>query len=312
MRYVHKELQPVLAQLPELTMSAAHMPAIRQFLKDHLIGESKPHAQVERLEQAIPSRQKGRDIRVLIYRPKQIRPVSPALLWIHGGGYVMGIPEMDAALCERFVLEAGCQVIAVDYRLAPEYPYPAALQDCYDSLCWISENATTLDINIDKIAVAGASAGGGLTAALSLLARDRQGPKIAFQMPLYPMIDDRHLTCSSTEIQDSRVWNEQSNRKAWDMYLGEMPAQQIPCYAAPARAEDYAVLPPTYTCVGDQDPFRDETLAYIAALVKAGVPTEFHLYPGCFHGFEGYAPQTVIAQQAIQQYVQALANFFHD
>ncbi|OEY93419.1 lipase [Acinetobacter proteolyticus] len=312
MRYIHKELQPVLAQLPELMINAAQMPAIRQFLKDHLIGESQSHPQVECLERWIPSQHHGREIRVLTYRSKAHKKQTPALLWIHGGGYVMGIPEMDTALCERFVLEAGCQVIAVDYRLAPEHPYPAPLEDCFDSLCWLSKNATTLEVDVNKIAVAGASAGGGLTAALSLLTRDRQGPKIAFQMPLYPMIDDRHQTYSSTEIQDSRVWNEQSNRNAWAMYLGNILAQQVPSYAAPARADDYAHIPPTYTCVGDQDPFRDETLDYVAALAKAGVPTEFHLYPGCFHGFDGYAPMTGIGQQAIQQYVQALATFFHE
>ncbi|WP_336140951.1 alpha/beta hydrolase [Acinetobacter sp. 102] len=312
MRYVHKELQSVLAQLPELMISAEQMPAIRQFLKDHLIGDFQAHPQVECLEQWIPSQYRGREIRILIYRSQALQKPSPAVLWIHGGGYVMGTPEMDASLCERFVLEAGCQVVAVDYHLAPEYPYPAPLEDCYDSLCWLSENASALGVDADKIAVAGASAGGGLTAAVSLLARDRKGPKIAFQMPLYPMIDDRLQTHSSTEIQDSRVWNEQSNRNAWAMYLGDMLAQQVPSYAAPARAEDYAHLPPTYTCVGDQDPFRDETMDYVAALAKVGVPTEFHLYPGCFHGFDGYAPMTVIGQQAIQQYVQALATFFHE
>ncbi|USA52270.1 alpha/beta hydrolase [Acinetobacter sp. C32I] len=312
MRYVHKELKPILEQLPELMISTEQMPAIRQFLKDHLIGDFQAHPQVECLEQWIPSQHRGREIRVLIYRSKTVQQSSPAVLWIHGGGYVMGTAEMDAGLCERFVLEAGCQVIAVDYRLAPEHPYPAALEDCYDSLCWLSENATALGIDAEKIAVVGASAGGGLTAALSLLARDRGGPKIAFQMPLYPMIDDRHQTRSSTEIQDSRVWNEQSNRSAWAMYLGGLPVPNVSSYAAPARAKDYSCLPPTYTCVGDQDPFRDETMDYVAALAKAGVPTEFHLYPGCFHGFDGYAPMTGIGQQAIQQYVQALAIFFHE
>ena len=246
------------------------------------------------------------DLRVRIYEPKERVETLPGLLWIHGGGYVIGVPEMDEALCQRYVEEANCVVVSVDYRLAPEHPYPAPLEDCYTALKWFHDNATELDVDSSKLAIAGASAGGGLAAALSLLARDRQGPAISFQMALYPMIDDRNVTPSSYEITDERMWNRDNNLKGWDMYLGSNDREDISPYAAPARATDFTGLPPTYTCVGDLDPFRDETIEYITKLRQAGVPTEFHLYPGCFHGFEGLVPQAEISVRAKDEYVQAL------
>lgn len=262
-------------------------------------------------ERLIPGLNGAPDITVRIYEPSVKKVTLPGLLWIHGGGYVAGFPKLNEGLCLRFATEANCIVVSVDYRLAPENPFPLPLEDCYAALKWFYKNAGKLGADPSRIAVAGNSAGGGLTAALSLLARDRKGPSIAFQMPLYPMIDDRNTTPSSNEIVDEKVWNRQVNIKAWRMYLGADTKGDVSPYAAPARATDLSGLPPTYTCIGDLDPFRDETINYVARLRQAGVPTEFHLYPGCFHGFDVNTPQVEIGQRAQAEYVQALKRALH-
>lgn len=234
----------------------------------------------------------------------------PAMLWIHGGGYVMGHPDMDDALCERFVQAANCVVVSVDYRLAPEHPYPAAIHDCYAGLTWMTDEAESLGIDLERVAIAGASGGGGLTAALALMARDKGGPALIFQMPLYPMIDNRNRTASSHEIEaENATWNRTNNLAAWSMYLGESADDsQVSAYAVPSRAENLAGLPPTYTCVGQLDLFRDETIEYVTRLAQAGVDVEFHLYPGCYHCFEVFVPEAEVSQHASQGYIDAMAR----
>jgi acetyl esterase/lipase len=174
----------------------------------------------------------------------------------------------------------------VDYRLSPETAYPGPLEDCYAALKWFSENATELGVDAGNIAIAGGSAGGGLTAGLALLSRDRGGPAIAFQAPLYPMIDDRNITPSSYEFTEPRFWSREKNEFGWEAYLGPLYRGDVPYYAAPARAENLAGLPPTYTLVGELDLFRDETIDYCTRLMQAGVPVELHVYAGCYHGFD--------------------------
>ncbi len=256
------------------------------------------------------------ELLVKIYENKvRGNEVLPAVFWIHGGGYVLGHPDVDDGICEKFVLDANCVVVSVDYRIAPEHKYPAAIEDCYAGLKWMVDKADILKIDTSRIGIAGASAGGGLTAALALLARDRGGPEIKFQMPLYPMIDDRNNTFSSLEITKEffpTVWNRELNIVAWKMYLGELDTNDVPEYAAPARAADLSGLPPAYTCVGQLDPFRDETITYVTRLAQAGVPVEFHIYPGCFHGFDGYSSDAEISRQARNEYVNAMAKVLHD
>lgn len=225
----------------------------------------------------------------------------------------MGHPDMDDELCERFVQTAECVVVSVDYRLAPENPYPAAIEDCYAGLVWMTEEAESLGIDVNRVAIAGASGGGGLTAALALMARDKGGPSIIFQMPLYPMLDNRNITPSSHEITEDRaIWNRTNNLEAWNMYLGEEnDASGISPYAVPSRAGNLAGLPPTYTCVGQLDLFRDETIEYVTRLAQAGVNVEFHLYPGCFHLFEKFVPEAEVSQRAVQSYMDAMARALH-
>ncbi|MGO4270930.1 alpha/beta hydrolase [Paenibacillus sp. TAF58] len=250
---------------------------------------------------------------IKIFEPVQRDETKlPALLWIHGGGYVLGHPNGEESLCESFVNAANCVVISLDYRLAPEHPFPAAIEDCYAALVWMTSAAYELNIDLSRIAIGGGSAGGGLTAALALMARDQGGPFICFQMPLYPMIDDRNITPSSHEITDPSVWNRANNLAAWKMYLGEHADGDISPYAAPIRAESLTGLPPTYTCVGQLDPFRDETIEYVARLAQAGVDVEFQLYPGCYHAFEHVVPHAEISQRARNGYMDALARAFKE
>ncbi|MEI3605684.1 alpha/beta hydrolase [Pseudogracilibacillus sp. SE30717A] len=260
-------------------------------------------------EKMIPGLENNPSVRVKIYEPKERTETLPGLLWIHGGGYVLGTADEGDALGQQFVLEANCVVVSVDYRLAPEHPYPAALEDCYAALKWFSDQADELDVDRSRIGVAGQSAGGGLTAALALFTRDKKGPELCFQMPLYPMIDDRNNTPSNLEITGNMIWNYDLNEKGWTMYLnGKNGTDEVSQYAAPARATDLSNLPYTYTCIGQLDPFRDETLDYVTRLSRAGVDVEFHLYPGAYHGFEGIVPTASISQRAINEYVGAVKH----
>lgn len=247
------------------------------------------------------------ELRIRIYKPAQQHTELPCLLWIHGGGYILGSVEDNDSLCVQVVDTANCVVVSVDYRLAPEYPYPAPLEDCYSALTWVADHALELQIDANRIGVAGGSAGGGLAAGLTLLARDRAYPSICFQMPLYPMINDGNNTPSANEIKEGMIWNQKANDFGWKCYLGDLHGQDdVPIYAAPARAEDYSNLPYTYTCVGQLDPFRDETISYVTKLAQAGVDVEFHLYPGAYHGFEVLNPQSEKAQQVVNEYVNAI------
>jgi len=302
--HINPELRPILEQFPVVDLNIRELPA-----------DFEPPVQVKSplvktTNRMIP----GQDTELLmkIYEPvNRSNTALPALLWIHGGGYLMGHPDFDDSLCEQFVLTANCLVCSIDYRLAPEHTYPAAIEDCYSGLKWMAEHTDELQIDAARLAIGGASAGGGLTAALAILARDRGGPNLIFQMPLYPMIDDRNVTPSSQEINKNNfpnVWNREMNQQAWGMYLGTAADGEVPSYAAAAREQDLTGLPPTYTCVGDLDVFRDETINYVARLSQADVPVEFHLYPGCFHGFDVIFNDTEISNRARNEYIQALAR----
>lgn len=301
---VHPELLAGLEVFSEPDLRPENLSAIREqtasILPD-IVGDESLSITEEIIE--------GPDanpLRLKIYRPKSNEQSLPALLWIHGGGYILGSADENDVLCVKFAKEANCTVVNVDYRLAPEYPYPAPIEDCYAALKWIADNAEGLNIDSNRIGVAGASAGGGLTAALTLLARDRKYPSICFQMPLYPMIDDRNNTPSANEINEGFTWNQKTNEIGWKMYLGKIHGQDdVPAYAA-ARATDYSNLPRTYTCVGQLDAFRSETLTYVTKLTEAGVDVEFHLYPGAYHGFEMLPSDADITIHAWNDYIRAV------
>ncbi len=223
-----------------------------------------------------------------LYRPTAAAAPTAALLWIHGGGYLLGSPEQDDALCRRYVQRLGVVVAAARYRLAPEHPYPIPLEDCYTVLTWL---AGLPGVDADRIAIGGASAGGGLTAALSFLARDRGEVSPVLQVLSYPMLDDRTVG-PDLDKPGFRLWNTRSNRFGWTSYLGGAD----PAVAVPARRTDLAGLAPAWLGVGTLDLFCAEDLAYAARLNAAGVECEVHEVPGAFHGFDGLAPKAAVSQ----------------
>ncbi|MFT4046400.1 MAG: alpha/beta hydrolase [Solimonas sp.] len=259
-------------------------------------------------------RRDGGTLRLVVYRPPGAGDKLPGLLWLHGGGYLLGLPEQDIGTYRRLIAASPCVIVAPDYRLAPDAPYPAALDDGYDALLWLQAHAREFGVRDDQLAVAGMSAGGGLCAALTPYARDRGEVNVAFQLPLYPMIDDRNATESARD-NDAPVWNARLNRLAWDAYLGSLRGRDdVPPYAAAARATDWRGLPPTCTFVGDLEPFRDETRAYVANLRAAGVPVAFECYDGAWHGFDVIAPKAAVSRRAtgfwIDWYAQAVRQHF--
>lgn len=264
-----------------------------------------------RSEERFIARPDGSRLRLRLYAPPDAPSGAPGVLWLHGGGYVLGAPEQDGGTCSRLVESIGAVVVAPDYRLAPVAPYPAALDDAYTALRWMRDAAPSLGVRDDQLVVAGNSAGGGLALALSLLARDRGEISIAFQMPLYPMIDDRCATESARE-NDAPVWDSMTNRNAWKVYLGDLDGtDRVPPYAAPARATDLAGLPPLFTYVGELEPFRDEVVDLVDRLRAAGVPVTFEVFPGCYHGFDVVAPGAAVSRRALaaqETWLQAMAG----
>lgn len=250
------------------------------------------------------TRRDGSKLRIRIYKPLGDTSQVPGVLWIHGGGYSMGIPEMFGGAYKRLIHASPCVVVAPDYRLSIEAPYPAALDDCYDTLLWMKSHAKELGIREDQLMVGGESAGGGLTAALTLYARDQEEVNIAFQMPIYPMIDDR-MDSESAKANHAPIWNSDYNLWAWKLYLGELYGGDVPSYAAAARATDYSNLPPTVTFVGDIEPFRDETIQYVENLRSAGVPVEFKMFQGCYHGFDIINSKAQVSREAHSFYINA-------
>ena len=237
-------------------------------------------------------------IGIRLHRPHNGTVRGPALLWIHGGGYVLGSPAQDDILCRRFADTLGITVAAVRYRLAPEHPYPAPLEDCYSALQWL---AGLPAVDPGRIAIGGSSAGGGLAAALALLTRDRAEINPVLQLLVYPMLDDRSV---GRHLDDTghRLWNATSNRFGWQSYLGTAD----PEVAVPARRTDLAGLPPAWLGVGTLDLFHDEDLEYARRLQSAGVPCEVHLVPGAFHGFDGIAPKASISRQFFESQCASL------
>ncbi|MDP1792651.1 MAG: alpha/beta hydrolase [Acidimicrobiales bacterium] len=232
------------------------------------------------------------EVTLRVYEPDD-RTTTAILYWIHGGGMVAGRYDLDEFQSKTFASKFGCVVVSVEYRLAPEDPYPAPLHDCYAGLQWVHREATGLGGSPDRIVIAGASAGGGLAAGLALLARDRGEVPVAAQMLIFPMIDDRDQTASNQEIVFPKCWNRPSNVFGWKSYLGDLYGGDVPLYAAPARATsaDLRSLPPAYIDVGELDAFRDEDIEYAQKLLAAGVACELLVTPGAFHASEGYNPQ---------------------
>ena len=278
------EIAAIVPLLPEI---GGDDPAtMRAFLSETIAQLPQPDTTGLQIEdRQVPGSAGDPAVTVRIYRPTE--RLSPTAVYnVHGGGFIAGDLETEHALAVRLAQELGVVVVAVDYRLAPETPFPGPLEDVYAGLVWTAQHADELGIDPQRIAIHGASAGGGLCAALALLSRDRGGPHIAFQFLSVPELDDRLTTASMTEYTDTPLWNRPRAVVSWDCYLGPGRAgsDDVPIYAAPGRATDLAGLPPAYVSVMHFDPLRDEGIAYALGLLKAGVNVELHLFPGTFHG----------------------------
>lgn len=251
----------------------------------------------------------GHNIRTRVFRPEGTSTETlPAMIYFHGGGYMMGIPEMANVFYEDVLKRRKIAIFSPDYRLSQKDPFPAGFNDCYDVLIWMRDNAKKLNIDPNKIIIAGHSAGGGMAAAITLKVRDTKVIKPAFQMPVYPMIDHRMMTPSS-KMQGSTMWDASINARAWGLYLRNIKGE-VPAYASPALNEDYSDFPPTISFVGDLEPFYDENVAYIDALKKAGIPVKFKIFKGGYHGFEVGSPDAKISKEANDFQLDAFEEFY--
>ncbi|MFF3753663.1 alpha/beta hydrolase [Streptomyces sp. NPDC002018] len=250
-------------------------------------------------ERTVPGPAGEPDISLLICRPAGATTALPALYHIHGGGMIIGDNRSGVDTALDWAQELDLVVVSVEYRLAPEHPHPAPVEDAYAGLVWTAEHAAELGVDPDRIVVGGGSAGGGLAAAVALLARDRGGPALVGQLLLCPMLDDRNDTYSSRQMTGLGVWDSAANHTGWSALLGERRGgPDVSPYAAPARATDLSGLPPAFIDVGSAETFRDEDIAYAGRLWQAGGVAELHVWPGGFHGFELMAPQAALSQDA--------------
>ena len=298
------ELAAALALVADMLPSAIvpeMIPAMREGLAvlDVPLSELTRDGAVTIEERQVPGPVGEPDISLLICRPANAGTGRPAIYHTHGGGMILGNSRTGLEDLLDWALELGLVVVSVEYRLAPEHPDPAPIEDCYAGLVWTAEHADELGIDPDQIIVAGTSAGGGLAAGLALLARDRRGPALAAQVLMCPMLDDRNDTPSSRQMAGRGVWDSTANTTGWTALLGDAcGGPDVSAYAAPARAVDLSGLPPAFVDVGSAETFRDEDVAYATRIWQAGGVAELHVWPGGFHGFDTLAPQAAISQEA--------------
>lgn len=302
------EIAEALAGMPSFDgFTPEQLPALRA-QREAMLAQVQLSDAVERRDIAVPGPPGAPDVVIRVHRPKGAAGLLPALYHMHGGGYVFGSRAMDDLRFDRWCPALSCVGISVEYRLAPDTPYPGPLEDCYAGLRWVYEHAADLGIDRARLGIGGASAGGGLASALALLVRDRGEFPIAFQLLIYPMLDDRMTTPSSR--WEVPVWTPRSNEAGWRAYLGPLFAGEVPPYAAAARAADLRGLPPAYVMVGSLDGFLDEDVDYAMRLTHAGVPADLRVYAGAPHGFDGLTPGTRLARLARRDMEEWLARQF--
>jgi acetyl esterase/lipase len=280
--------------LPRTVITARTLPALRVLTKLAAITR-RPDARVVSVDA---------NVSVHVFRPTSARPRAPALLWIHGGGMVLGDAAQDSGFCRGVADQLNIVVVSVEYRLAPEHPFPAPLEDCYAALQWLARQP---DIDPARIAIGGASAGGGLAAALALLAKERGEIRPVLQLLSYPMLDDRTTTRTDIDPRRLRLWSPASNRFGWRAYLGPATADgDAPPLAAPARYDDLSGLPPAWIGVGSNDLFHDEDVAYARRLQQAGVASTLHVVPGAYHNFDSIEAKAAISRAFVKAQTTAL------
>lgn len=257
----------------------------------------------------IPGPADNPTLKIRVYKPAdRTEEILPAVMWLHGGGFIFGSVYRQNDFCNRYAKNVGCAVVAVEYRLAPAHKAPAPVEDAYAALLYMSEHADELGIDPERIAIMGISAGGGICAALALMTRDRKGPQPVLQMPLYAELDYRMDTPSAKEITDWRVWSTLYSEISWKTYLD--PEKPVDYYASPSLCEDVSGVAPVFSYVGTMDPLRDENVAYWSKLMAAGIPVEAHIYSGAFHTFEVAVPDASVSQKAYEAGYSALRKAF--
>ncbi|MCW1966578.1 MAG: alpha/beta hydrolase [Anaerolineae bacterium] len=308
---IHPELRAIAKRSPQFSLSKKNHWLVNFLLK--LMPAPKLPPDIDLREAFIPSQDGQTKIRLRIYRPKSSLLPTPALLWLHGGGYVIGKPEMDEQRCAAFVREVGLTVVSVAYRLAPKHPFPASLDDAHAALKWTASQTQTLGIDAQRIAIGGNSAGAGLAAALAQLAHDRREVKIAFQLLVYPMLDDRTVLRGELDDQNNITWDQQSNRFGWESYLGQAcGAVNTPNYAVPARRNDLRGLPPAWIGVGSLDLFYAEDVAYAQRLRANDVACELKIVTGAFHGFDAIGASAPVIEDFTKAQFAALRKHLGD
>jgi acetyl esterase/lipase len=307
---VDPELLPALELYPPMELNLENLVATREMGAQMTLDMNAQLPEVEGVsleDRQAPGPEGDPDVRIRICKPMEQTGPLPGFLWIHGGGYVLGGIDGDDYGNKLRVNKVGCVIVSVDYRLAPEHPYPAPVEDCYTALKWMFNHADDIGVDRSRIAIGGASAGGGLTAGLALLARDRSETDVVFQMLMYPMIDDRNIAPASEKLPDKLIWSRAKNLFGWTSYLGREPGgDDVPYTAAASRAVDVSGLPPALIVVGDLDLFVDENIEYARQLIQAGIPSEMHVYPGAYHGFNGFVPGATISRKCNATCDQAL------
>lgn len=309
-KLVDPALLPVLDAFPTVALNAELLAPMREAERfAQFPAPISPEAQerIELIVRTAPGPEGAPEIALHIYKSRNARTQLPCIYHIHGGGFVGGGAAQLEALHRPLSHALDCVIVSVDYRLAPENPFPASVEDCYAGLAWTFANASALGIDTQRIGVMGESAGGGLAAALALLARDRGVYTLAFQHLIYPMLDDRTCVAAPNPVAGEFIWTAHNNRFGWTSLLGRDPGGEgVSCYAAPARAEDLAGLPPTFIACPTLDLFIDENITYAHRLMRAGVPVELIVYPGGFHGFDIFGGDAPIAARARTDSLAAL------
>lgn len=303
---VDPELRPFLQLWPELVLTTESLADIRSY-RAPLPEIDTSGVALRAL--AIPNSSGAPDIPLLVYTPESAAP-RPAIFHMHGGGFVLGAAQDLSPIHYALARDLGCAIVSVDYRLAPETSFPGNIEDCYQALAWTFANASAEGIDATRIGVMGESAGGGLAAALALLARDRSDYRLAFQSLIYPMLDDRTGTVGDPHPTAGEfIWSAAHNRFGWAALLGQAAGTDgVSSYAAAARAEQLAGLPPTFIGTGSLDLFVEEDMDYARRLMRAGVAVELHVYPGAYHAFD-IATDAGIAVKARRDCVEALRRF---
>ncbi len=305
---VHPELQSILKKSPPLNYSGINLWLIRLLIS--LMPASKVPEDVSIKNIKIDNRDRSTKIKVRVYQSAHLSNATPVLIWMHGGGHIIGKPEMEDTICIQFVRELGISIVSVDYRLSPKHPFPAGLEDCYSAMMWAKQNSEAFSFDATRIAIGGTSAGGGLAAALAQLAQNRKEVSPVFQLLTYPMLDDRTALHRDIDDSNSPTWSQKSNRFGWASYLGKhYGMDEIPAYSVPARRENLAGLPPAWIGVGTLDVFYEEDMMYAQRLKEAEVPCELDIIQGAFHGFDVFDLNLPIVQEFRRSQIAALRKY---